>query len=362
MAGVSTADEIVHEDLSDMYINLDKRQTVFLSRLTRGEQLTNIKLFSWGVEHYEDGRDNVQQPGIPEGKDAGEFETDQQTQLYGRSQKFWREPHVTLESNEINNTVADFGKYNKQVMKKTVEQRRNIEKRLLSDSDSRDDDGITGREFMGAGRFFNDTVSVGSAGSALTFGDSQTAVPVALRTPTAQIYVGTLYSTDGSGNKRFDFDAYNFRTMLMAKWDAIGGTSELSGFVDGILKAHMSEFERYEPNRVGYTPVGRSPMAQFSAKSYLLYGADILETDFGPIDVNLIQWMPRTSTGTMSGRGYFFDMGMIAMRPSGVFLRHTEFQDKGGGPRGLIQSILGPRWGHPASAIKIDPNVVAGSF
>ena len=171
MAAVTTADEIVREDISNLYINLDKRQTPFLSRLRRGEQLTNIKLFSWGVEKYEDGRDNVQQPGIPEGKDVDTFETDKQEQLYGRSQKFWRTPHVTTESNEINDTVADFGKYNKQVLKKTVEQRRNIEKRLLSDSDSRDDDGITGREFQGAGRFINDGVSVGSSGAALTFTD-----------------------------------------------------------------------------------------------------------------------------------------------------------------------------------------------
>jgi len=40
--------------------------------------------------------------GIPENKDADEFETDKQDQLYGRSQKFWRRPHVTVEANTIN--------------------------------------------------------------------------------------------------------------------------------------------------------------------------------------------------------------------------------------------------------------------
>ncbi len=362
MAAVTTADEIVREDISNLYINLDKRKTPFLSRVRRGENLTNVKLFSWGIEKYEDGRDNVQQPGIPEGKDVDAYETDKQEQLYGRSQKFWRTPHVTVESNEINDTVADFGKYNKQVLKKTVEQRRNIEKRLLSDSDSRDDDGITGREFQGAGRFINDGVSVGSAGSALTFTDAQTAVPLALRTPTAQIYVGNLYSVDGSGNNTLIFDNEALNAMLQSRWDALGDTSELSGYVDAVLKTHLSRLERYQKNMVNFTPVTRTPMAAIAAKAYEMYGADLLETDFGPIDINMVSWMPRTTTGALSGRGYFFDMEMIAMRPSGLFLTHRQLEDKGGGPRGLIQSILGPRWGTPQSHLKIDPNVIVGSF
>jgi hypothetical protein len=120
--------------------------------------------------------------------------------------------------------------------------------------------------------------------------------------------------------------------------------------------------ERYQKNIVGYAPAVRTPMQAIAAKNYLMYGADLIETDFGPIDVNLISWMPRTSTGAMSGRGYFFDMEMIAMRPSGLFLTHMQLTDKGGGPRGLIQSITGPRWGTPQSHLKIDPNVIVGSF
>src|SRR5215471_18070632 len=188
MTGVLTADQIVREDLSNLFINIDERQTIFTTRLKRGDDLGNVKFFSWPLERY-DGR---MTQGVPENKDADDFETDKQYQLYGRTQKFWRRPHVTVEVNMVNKAPADFGKYSKQVLKKTEEQKRDIEQRLLADSDSRDDDGVNGREFMGLGRFVNDATSVGVSGSALTFGDSQTAVPTQFRTPTAQINVGNL--------------------------------------------------------------------------------------------------------------------------------------------------------------------------
>jgi len=345
-----------------MYINLDQRKTPFLSRIKTDEKLENAQLFSWATERYEDGRDNNLVSGIPEGEDVNVFETDVQKRLYGRPQKFRRAPKVTTEANEVNKAAADFGKYVTQVNKKIEEQKRNIEKRLLSDADSQDDNGTTGREFMGVGRFVNDTVSVGSSGAALTFGDAQTAVPATLLTPTAQIYVGNLNSLDASGNETLIFTEQSFNTMLQSRWDTFGMTSELSGFVDPILKTHLTKLERYQKNMVGFTPITRTPNEAIAAKNYLLFGADLLETDYGPIDINLVSWMPRTTTGAISGRGYFLDMEHIGMRKSGIWLRHTQLQDEGGGPRGYIQSILGPRWGHPGAHLKIDPNVITGTF
>ena len=244
MGAVTSADQVVREDLSNMFINLDKRDTRFLSRLPRGEDLENVKLFSWALEGY-DGR---MTQGIPENKDVDEFETDKQEQLYGRSQKFWRRPHVTVEANTINRAPADFGKYAKQVNKKITEQKRDIEQRLLSDSDSRDDDGLTGREFMGAGRFFNDAVSVGVAGAALTFGDTQTAVPAQFRTPTAQIYVGALYVTASGVVSDLTFNEDTLNGMFQNRWDALGTSAKFSGFVDAALKRHLGRVFRYAKN------------------------------------------------------------------------------------------------------------------
>jgi len=361
MPGVSTGDQIVREDISDLYINLDVQKTVFLTRLKKGEQLGNVQLFSWALEKY-DGRLTT---GIPEGADVDTFETDKQIKISGRSQKFWRRPHVTVESNEVNRAPADFGKYRKQVVKKTTEQKRDVEQKLFSDSDSRDDDGVNGREIMGLGRFINDTVSVGSAGAALTFTDPQTSITANapdFLTPTAQIYVGNLFSIDPSGNLTLVFDDEQLLNMLQNRFDILGATSELSCFCDLVLKRQISRLSRYQKNVVNYTPTSRTMQESIAAKNYLMFGADLLETDFGPIDVNLVSWMPRTSTGAASGRGYFIDMEFMYMRPSGLWLTHRELEDKGGGPRGLIQSILGPQYGDPRGHLKVDPNVVQGTF
>jgi uncharacterized protein DUF5309 len=334
--------------LSNLYINLDKRLTPFQGRLKRGEDLQNVKLFSWPLETY-DGR---MISGVPENKDVDDFETDKQYQLYGRSQKFWRRPHVSTEANTINKAPADFGKYNKQVVKKTQEQKRDIEQRLLSDVDSRDDDGVNGREFQGLGRFINDTTSVGSAGAALTFTDTQTSVPTQFRTPTAQIYVGQLVT---GGVITFDTDAIN--VMLQNRFDALGSTPRMSGFVDPLLKRHFTRIERYVKTMAGYTATAQRYNTDFSASNFIDYGADLYESDFGPIDINMDSWMPRTSAGALSGRGYFLDMEFMTLRASGLFLTHQSQEDKGAGPRGLIQSILGPQWGDPRTHCKVDPNI-----
>jgi len=355
MGAVTSADQIVREDLSNLFINLDKRKTPFLSRLKRGENLANVKLFSWALEGY-DGR---MLEGIPENKDVDAFETDKQDQLYGRSQKFWRRPHVTVEANTINRAPADFGKYNKQVVKKIEEQKRDIQMRLLSDTDSRDDDGLVGREFMGLGRFVNDAVSVGSAGAALTFTDTQTAIPAAFRTPTAQIYVGALYVTTSGAVSGLTFDETTLNGMMSSRWDALGEPAEFSGFVDAVLKTHLTRIERYAPTLTGYTATQRQMVNPQSAKNYQTYGADVIETDYGMIDISLISFLPRRSDGTMSGRGYFLDMDLMALRASGLYLTHQQLEDKGAGPRGLIQSILGPQWGDPRAHLKVDPNVIS---
>jgi Family of unknown function (DUF5309) len=355
MGAVTTADQVVREDLSNLYINLDRRMTPFLSRLKEGDNLHNVKLFSWALEKF-DGRMTA---GIPENKDVDVFETDKQDQLYGRSQKFWRRPHVTVEANTINQAPADFGKYNKQVIKKVEEQRRDIEQRYLSDADSRDDDGVTGREVMGLGRFVNDAVSVGVAGAALTFTDTQTAVPADYRTPTAQIYVGALYVTTSGVVSDLTFNEETLNGMMQNRWDALGLSSRFSAFVDAALKRHIGRIFRYAKNLTSYTPISRTMLPAISEGREVATGVDQIETDFGPIDISMITWLPRTAAGALSGRGYFLDMEFIFNRPSGLNLTHMQLEDKGAGPRGLIQSIMGPQWGDPRAHLKIDPNVIS---
>lgn len=353
MPGVTTNEQIVREDMSNIYLNLDVRKTPVQTRMKRGENLRNVTIYSWPVEKF-DGR---MVEGIPENKDVDAFESNKQKRLYNRSQKFWRRPHVTVEANTVNVAPADFGKMNKEIKNKTREQQRDVETRLLADNNSRDDDGTIGREFMGAGHVVNDGTSVGSFGSALTFDDTQTAIDPEYRTPTAQIYTGYLTSisaSDGSISPILDEEV--FLNMVQNRFDAVGMTTELAMFCDSLLKRHISRyFGKYKANVRGYTTVVRTPDQAVESKSFAMYGVDLLETDFGPIDINLVNFMPRRSDGTLSGRGYLFDMDSIRLRPSGLWMTYMDLEDKGAGPRGLIQSILGWEYGDPRGHCKIDP-------
>src|ERR1041384_2651875 len=359
MPAVTTKDEIVREDISNVYLNIDVRDTPLLNDIKRGEKLKNVDLFSWEVEKYTDNYDTV---GVPENKDVDQFEGNKQYQLYNRSMKYWGKPHVTTESNDINVTPADFGKMRKEITNKTIEAKRKIEKRIASDNDSKTDDGVSqGREFMGLGRIINDTTSVGSSGAALPFTDTQTAINSLFRTPTAQIYVGALTDVNGSGDVTATFDDATFIGMLKSRFDNVGQMNELVCYCDSVLKQHFSQYisGRYAANVRGFTAIARTPQQAISQKEYALYGADILQTDFGNIQIKLMSFMPRRADdGTVAGRGYFLDMTKIMLRPSGLWLTYMPLEDKGAGPRGLIQSILGFQYGDPRGHMKVDPNVL----
>lgn len=358
MPGVTTKDEIVREDISNVYLNIDVRDTPLLKDIRRGEQLKNVDLFSWEVEKFTDNYDTV---GVPENKDVDQFEGNKQYLLYNRSMKFWGKPHVTMESNDINVTPADFGKMRKEIVNKTVEQKRKIEKRIASDNDSKTDDGVSqGREFMGLGRIVNDGTSVGSANAALPWGDAPVTPNALFRTPTAQIYVGALTDVNGSGEVTAVFDDDTLIGMLQNRFDNVGQMNELICYCDSVLKRHFSKFlsGRYEENVRGYTAVARTPQEAITSKEYALFGADILKTDFGTIQVKLMSFMPRRPDGTVAGRGYFLDMTKINLRPSGLWQTYMPLEDKGAGPRGLIQSVLGFQYGDPRGHMKVDPNVL----
>ncbi len=369
MAGVFSANQIVREDLSDAYLQSDVRKTPVTSRVKKGEKLRTFALYSWAIEKL-DGR---RVTGIPEGLDVPGFESDQQYQLFNRGQKFWRTPMVTTEANEVNVAPADFGKYVKQVNKKIQEQQRDVEQRYLDDQVSSTDTGGVGAQFYGMGAVVNDGTSVGSSQAAITFDDTVTSIPTAFRTPTAQIYVGNL-STGGAFTASGWTPVFleeTLLTMLQSRYDNLGATNELTLYADSILKRYMSRmFGKYKQNVQGYTVNVRTEQEAIDAKKYALYGADVYQTDFGNLMVELIQWAPKLSIATItgdvvgstpSGRGYIFNMDQLSLRPSGKWMTHRQLEDRGAGPRGLIESMLGHEYGDPRTHCKIDPIIALNS-
>ncbi len=363
MPGLYSGNQIVREDLSDAFLQSDVKKTPVTSRVRKGEKLKNFALYSWAIEKM-DGRSVA---GIPENQDVSSFEGDQQFQLFNRGQKFRRSYLSTTEANEVNVAPADFGKYTKLVTKKVREQQRDVEVRYLDDQVSSTDNGTTGNQFYGMGAVINDGVSIGSSQAAITFTDTQTSIPAAFRTPTAQIYVGNLATGGGFNNTGFTpvFSEESLLTILQSRYDNLGAMDELTMYADSVLKRYMSRmFTKYKQNVQGYTAIVRTEQEAIEAKKYSIYGADVYQTDFGNMMVELMQWAPKLSIATLttdvagvtpSGRGYIFNMDQLKLRPSGRWLTQKDMEDRGAGPRGFVESMIGHEFGDPRTHCKIDP-------
>jgi hypothetical protein len=324
MAAVVTTTEVVHEDLSDELIQADVRNTPLSSRMRKGKKVTNQE-FSWPLETL--GARQVTPPA--ENADVTTYEGDTEARTYNRTQRFWRQPRVSVISDRINDTAGDFGTYAHQVKKKVEDQKRDIEYVLLSAQLSATDTGSVGTKTMGIGAAVNDGTIVWS--------DALTTPPVGYRTPTAQIYTGTLAS----------LDELTFANILKARFDALGMTTELTLFAGSALKNQISTmFGKYKPNLTNYTVVVRTEQEAIDSRRFAGYGVDVYEGDFGTFDIVVDPWMPDQKFG------YGLNMEHITMRP-GFYCDVTKLPYMGGGDSALVDSILGYEYGDPRTHFKI---------
>ena len=324
MPAVVTATEVVHEDLSDALILADVRNTPVSSRMAKGGKLVSM-LFSWPLETL--GNRLTTPPA--ENADVSAFEGDVEARIYNRAQRFWRTPRVSVISDRVNQTAGDFGKISHQVTKKVKDQKRDIEFCLLSTQDSNDDTGIVGSRFLGLGRVIND--------GTLTFSDNQTVIPTSFRTPTAQIYSGTLAA----------FTEDNFVAIMKSRYDNLGQTTELLLFVGSSLKNQISTyFGKYTPNKMNFTTVVRTTTEAVSSRKFAGYGIDMYEGDFGSFEIVLSPFIEDQKWG------YGVNMDYVRMRPF-MYCDVTELPYQGGGESRLVDSILGYEFGDPRGMFKI---------
>jgi hypothetical protein len=340
MPGVTKADQVRHEDLSDALILADDRNVTFLARVRKGPKMMDSP-YGWGVE-----KSNARRTApVPEGIDVYAFEGDNAKKLYNRKQKFWRTPMVTTEAEELGGLLGASQDYKGQKAKKIREQSFDVETVLLSDQDAKEDQGVKdkGEALMALGRAINDGTSIGASGAALTFGDTQTAIPQDYRTPTAQIYTDYLVASDLVTPT---FTEKKLNDMLRSRHDQLGGTAELTLFCGTLLKAHISEnFGRFEANKTGFTAITRLSRGDSQT---LTKGIDVFEGDNGTVQIEQCSFMPYVT------RGYALDMTKVQTRPL-FYLRHSMLPYMGAGLEGLIETILGLEFGNPLQHMKIDP-------
>ena len=329
MAGTLTQDQRIREDVSDLVYVADARETPFTSMIKKGAKLKSMTF------EYQAGklRQTRKRDSVPDGEDVKVLEKEPpKAQLEARAHYFRNAPHVGQITQYVNDAVGVKDAYAEAKAAAIMEQKRDIEARLLSDEESGPDDGVNGSRTRGLGNWIRTTAQTDKP------------VPDGYRTPAAQIFTGAIGTLDEA----------TFNAMLQARWEATGVKPDLLMLAGSRVKNALADWVRYEPNKTGYTPKVQLTRAIVDGNKYYSSSIDMYSGDYGVINVMLSSWIGWNYTTQAADmyRAYVLDMSNVLLRPH-TEPGHKALEDKGGGPRGIVDAILGFQAGSPNNHIKI---------
>src|SRR4029453_4891384 len=237
------------QDLSDMLYVADRKVTPGISSIKKGERLSNM-LYDFIVKSY-----GARKPGgVPDGKDVSAFDAQSpKRQLQARGEAFRRAPMVGFIAQEMSLAGGVAGTPNQMNETKAdqlIEHKRDIEKELWSNQDSRPDDGLNGSKMRGFGRWIYDgaaTLTIDPSDPSPTTGFFELPIPADVRTPANQIYVGPIGTGTNTGFTQAVLDG-----LIQAKYENTGASSDLRGFVTPVIKNRIGFFSRYQVRVGGY--------------------------------------------------------------------------------------------------------------
>src|SRR3954469_14841854 len=138
------------EDLADMVYVADRKVTPGLSSIKKGEKLRNM-LYDFIVKSYGSRKSG----GVPDGKDVDAFDAQSPKKvLQARGEVFRRAPMVGFIAQKMSQAGGVAGTpnlFNEAKADQTIEHKRDMEKELWSEQDSRPDDGVNGSKARGLG-------------------------------------------------------------------------------------------------------------------------------------------------------------------------------------------------------------------
>jgi hypothetical protein len=209
------------------------------------------------------------------------------------------------------------------------EHARDMEKELWSSQDSRPDTGA-GSLMRGLDLWTDNPA---------TLTDTLT-IPAAAATPANQIYTGSL-----AAMLEDDLGA-----IIQAKYENTGASSDLRGFVTPKVKNRVGFFSRYQGNVTGFTSAVYVTTGKLDGNTLFGPTVDVYKSDWGTF-----QLFPVLTDFTPTAYwGIFVDMAHPRLRSLGGTQMYDDLPDLGGGPRGLIESIISVIPGDLRSYCKID--------
>lgn len=319
------------EDLADLIAVADQKSTPLLSMARKSKDATN-PLFSWLV-------DNLNDPvltGVLSNADATTFANPAsgRQRLYGRIQKLWRLPKVDDLAENVSD-VAAIGRKREMaraVTKSMQELARDIESVLCSDQDSVEQSGGTAYATRGLGSWISNSAQA----------DTATAVPAAYRTPTGSITTTATNSiTDGT-----------IQGLLQSLYEQTGKSKSYTLLCGPTLKRRFTGFQQ---TQFGNTNVGSTVRLFNQDSTDMSYYAkcDLFVGDFGELVLTPSLFLAKDQVAAQQlRRGYILDMDMVSLRYNRR-PRYSPLPDLGGGPRGIVDAIIGLQVDNPLALGKI---------
>lgn len=303
------------EDLADSIYNIDAKDYPAQSLLPKDKELTNTKM-TWQADAY----DAPNTEGVVDGADVSTYEdaAENRALLENHVQMVRRTPMVTVMAQDVSKVAGVVNEMAGAIKKKTVEAKRDVESVICSDNEAQADNGTVPYKTRGLGKWIQATAQ------------SYLPVPEAFRTPSASIDATALANvTKATVNG------------VMASQYAQTGQKATYPFLCGTkLKARFTEMVGYQPTVANFTAVLRTERGEDS----MAY-QDTIESftgDFGTYDLILSNWLGWNNATKVSDarRGYALDPKMLALRFNKKWA-YRALPDLGGGPRGLVETILG---------------------
>tara|TARA_Y100000593_G_scaffold33336_1_gene65583 strand:- start:7010 stop:7993 length:984 start_codon:yes stop_codon:yes gene_type:complete len=312
MAQLIERDQIgVREDLSNLIENVDAATTPLLSRIKSGDAPGNTKL-EWQVDDYP----VVSITGVIDESDVGASDWENfssRAKMHNYVQIFNRFPRVSRLAHSVSD-VAGIGKKEMahQIAKGLTMQKRDIEARFCSDDDAEVGTATQGYETRGLGSFISGTNSTNA--------------------PTPTGYTPASGQVDETTTLA-NVDDDTIRDILEAVWGNTGQPGKFLGLCGSAVKKKISDLTSFVQGTTVNANLNANKVTQI---------VDVIDGDFGVVELHLSTFLNvDTTTGAGDSNAlYFLDMDKVearyASRPS-----FRALEDAGGGPRGIIESIVG---------------------
>ena len=315
------------ESLADLIANVEVAQTPFSSQIPKRKRPVN-NIHDWQLKKYK----TVGHKGVLDNKDADNFGHNARKRVHAVGQKVWDNPAISDFANEATIAGLSRGEMAEQIADSIVAVKWKIERRGLSNEDCQIDDGTNPNETRGVFQWASAT--------------AQTLYPVpdGYRPHADQVFTDALDQLTEE----------EFKDMCARAYKVRKGPHDLDGYVGVDLKRIITGYSIWTPDKSNHT-LARNFFQQ--ATRTLTSVIDMLDLDTGKIKLHLsAHAMTDAETGEDSDythrSGIFSDMKMLWLR----FTRKPRvrrLEDKGGGPRAIVDAIFMYGCDNPAQLMAV---------